>query len=78
MDSGIRCRRCGNELKPADAEAADGLPLSESEWLVHREGTGCGTRRAADDGELLEAMRELEADGLFEVRWDGDDAASEE
>ena len=75
MDSGIRCRRCGNELKPADAE---GPPLSESEWLVHREGTDCGTRWAADDGELLEAMRELEAEGLFEVRWGGDDAASEE
>ena len=69
MDSGIRCRRCGKELKPADAEAADGRALSESDRLVHQEGTGCATRRPVDS-ETLETMLDLERDGLFEVRFD--------
>ena len=68
MDSGIRCRRCGKELRPADAEAADGRALSESDRLVHREGTGCATRRPVDS-ETLETMLDLERDGLFEVRF---------
>ena len=65
---GMRCWRCGGELRPRDAEAADNAPLSESDRLVHRDERVCEAYEAQMSRDIIEAMFELQDDGLFEVR----------
>ena len=71
-DGGMACVRCGRALRPRDAEAADGLALSESANLVHRDESVCRAAAAEDELLTLEAMLELEELGLWEIRI-GDD-----
>ena len=63
----IRCCNCGAELSPRDAESFDGLPLSESEMLGHRQPEICGAVNRAISAEILLAIHELEAEGLWET-----------
>ena len=64
----MTCARCGRTLRPRDAEAADGLALSESANLVHRNDAVCAAGEAEDRLETLDAMVELEKLGLWEIR----------
>ena len=63
----IRCCNCGTELSPRDAESFDGLPLSESAMLGHRKPEICRAVNRAISGEILLAIHELEAEGLWET-----------
>ena len=62
----IRCCNCGAELSPRDAESFEGLPLSESGMLGHREPEICRAVNRAVSAEITLAMKELEAEGLWE------------
>ena len=48
----IRCCNCGAELSPRDAESVDGLPLSESGMLGHREPEICRAVNRAVSAEI--------------------------
>ena len=61
-----RCCNCGAELSPRHAESFDGLPLSESGMLGHREPEICRVNRAIS-AEIMLAIKELEAEGLWET-----------
>ena len=76
-DKPMRCARCGSELSARDAEAADNLPLSESDALVHRESTTCEGNEVRLRTEIMQAMHELEDEGIWEIqhRAEGDDDA---
>ena len=41
----MRCCNCGSDLRPRDAKSFDGLPLSESERLGHRDTRICNAMR---------------------------------
>lgn len=63
----IRCCNCGAELSPRNAESFDGLPLSESAMLGHREPEICRAIKRAVSAEIMLAIKELEAEGLWET-----------
>ena len=63
----IRCCNCGAELSPREAESFDGLPLSESGMLGHREPEICRAVNRAISAEIMLAIKELEAEGLWET-----------
>ena len=63
----IRCCNCGAELSPRDTESFDGLPLSESEMLGHRQPEICRAVNRAISAEIMLAIKELEAEGLWET-----------
>ncbi len=63
----IRCCNCGAKLSPRDAESFDGLPLSESGMLGHREPKNCRAVNRAISAEIMLAIKELEAEGLWET-----------
>ncbi len=77
-DSAMACARCGRGLRPRDSEAADGLLLSESANVVHRDESVCAAAEAEDRLLTPEAMIELERLGLWEIRIGGEGQHAEQ
>ena len=63
----IKCCNCGAAVRPREAESFDGLPLSESARLGHRDTAICDAVNRVTSIEIAAAIDQLEEAGLWET-----------